>query len=269
MVFATHFFQVNSAGTGARSQVANLVAAVLVLVTLGFLAPVFDWLPTSTLAAIVMVAGFGLLDLGELRNLWRFRRSEFLLAISTIGAVLAFGMLAGIVVAIGLSLLVVVLRAATPNTAVLGRVPGTDTFRDVAHHHDAALIPGILVYRFDAPLFFANAPGLRDEIIRHLADGSTAISNESPSDAANSSSIDTVVIDMEAVYDVDSTGVEALLELLDALDRSGIGLELARVRTHVRQDLEHAGIRDRLAGTGIHLEVDDAVDAFLERRRDP
>lgn len=233
----------------AKTQVASLVATVLVLVTLVLLAPIFDYLPTATLAAIVIVAGFGLFDLAEFRSLWKFRRGELWLALLTIAAVLGLGMLVGVVVAIGISLLLVVLRAADPNTAVLGRVPGTDTYRDVDGYPDAETFPGLLLYRFDAAVFFANAPKLRDDILRHVA----------------AHEITAVVIDMEAVHDVDSTGAQVLGEVLDELDRQGVTLELARVRAAIRDELQVAGIEDRLLGAGIHLEVDDAVAAFVAR----
>ncbi len=240
------------ADTGARTQVANLVAAGLVVLTLLFLAPIFDYLPTATLAAIVMVAGFGLLDLAEFRLLWRYRRSEFWMAIITIAGVLALGMLVGILIAIGLSLLVVVLRAASPHTAVLGRLPDTDTYRDIADHPDAITLPGLVIYRFDAALFFANAPRLRDEILALVDDGD----------------IHTVIIDMESVDDIDSTGAQALRELLDELDRRNVGLELARVRTEIRDELTVAAIESRLAGGTVYLQVDDAVLAVLGRGGD-
>ncbi len=237
------------AETGARTQVANVVAAALVVLTLLFLAPVFDYLPTATLAAIVMVAGFGLLDLAEFRLLWRYRRSEFWMAVITILGVLGLGMLVGILIAIGLSLLLVVLRAASPHTAVLGRLPDTDTYRDVADHPDAIVFPGVLIYRFDASLFFANAPRLRDEILALVDDDD----------------IHTVIIDMESVDDIDSTGAQVLSELLDELDRRGAGLELARVRTEIRDELDVAEVESRLAGGTIHLRVNDAVVAVLDR----
>ncbi|MGB0100985.1 MAG: STAS domain-containing protein, partial [Nocardioides sp.] len=213
----------------------------------------FDYLPTATLAAIVIVAGFGLFDLGELRLLWRYRRSEFWLALLTVAAVLGLGMLTGIVVAIALSLLMMVLRAAAPHSAVLGRLPGTDTYRDVADHPTAQTVPGLLLYRFDAPIFFANAAGLRDEVLGLL--------DQSPAT--------TVVLDMESVHDIDSTGAQMLVELLDELDRRQVTLELARVRTELRDELESGRIASRLPADGIHLEVDDAVAAYLARRPDP
>lgn len=231
------------ADAGARTQVANLVAVVCVILTLLFLAPVFDFLPSATLAGVVIVAGVRLLDLAEFRFLWRFRRVEFVVAVVTIVAVLVLGMLTGIVVAIGLSLLAVVLRAASPHTAELARVDGTDTYRDIRDHKATTRTDGLALYRFDAPIFFANAGTLRDDVLTLV----------------RSRPVETVVIDMEAVTDIDSSGVQVLGELLDKLDALGIGLQLARVRSELLDELQVADIARRLASPGIHLEVDDAV----------
>ena len=233
---------------GARTQVSNLWAAGFVVLTLLLLAPALDYLPTAALSGIVIVAGLGLLDVAEFRLLWQYRPTEFWLATLTAAAVLALGMLVGILVAVGLSLLQVILRAASPHTAVLGRLPGTDTFRDVADHPDAETTPGLLVYRFDAPLFFANAGRLRDGILIAL---DTA---EEPGHQ--------VLVDAELVYDIDSTGAQVLLELLDNLDDRGVTLTMARVRSEIRDELDAARITGRLAGTGIYLEVDDGVAAY-------
>jgi SulP family sulfate permease len=221
---------------------------VLTIVTLLFLAPLFDYLPTATLAAVVIAAGLGLLEVTEFRSLWEYRRHEFWLGLVTIAAVLWLGMLIGILVAIALSLLLVVVRAASPHTAVLGLIPGTDTYRDVADHPEAEIEPGLLIYRFDAPIFFANAGRLRDEVLdRSTEAGATA-----------------VVLDMESVHDIDATGAQIMLELVDELDQRGIELSCARVRTELRDELAVAGIDARLVDE-IHLEVDDAVAAFRQR----
>ncbi len=239
---------------GARTQVANLFAAALVVLTLLVLAPAFDYLPTAALAGIVIVAGLALLDVAEFRLLWAYRRSEFWLAAFTAAAVLGLGMLVGILIAVGLSLLQVLLRAASPHTAVLGRLPGTDTFRDVADYPDAETAPGLLVYRFDAPLFFANAGLLRDEVLAAI-DGA-----DEP--------VRRVLLDAELVYDVDSTGAQVLLELLDSLDDRGVPLALARARNEICDELDAAGITPRLAEPGIYLEVDDGVADYNSRRPD-
>lgn len=235
-------------GAGARTQAANLWAAGFVVPTLLLLAPAFDYLPTAALAGIVIVAGLGLLDVAEFRLLWAYRRAEFWLAAFTAAAVLGLGMLVGILIAVGLSLLQVLLRAASPHTAVLGRLPGTDTFRDVADHPDAETTPGLLVYRFDAPLFFANAARLRDEVLAAVDEADEPVQR--------------VLLDAELVYDVDSTGAQVLLELLDSLDDRGVPLALARVRTEIRDELDAAGITARLVVPGAYLVVDDGVADF-------
>ena len=239
----------------AKSQVANLWAAGLVILTLLLLAPVFAYLPTAALAGIVIVAGFGLLDPTEFVALWRFRRTEFGFAVFTIAAVLVLGMLGGIVVAVALSLLAVAVRASSPETAILGRLPGTDTYRDVADHPDAETFPGLVIYRFDAPLFFANVAKLRDEIVDLVTDPDIAVTS--------------VLVDCESVYDVDSTAAQVLRELLDAMDRADVQIALARVRTEIADELQAAAVTERLAGRGIYLEVDDGVRDFLTDQRLP
>jgi SulP family sulfate permease len=239
--------------SGARSQVANLWAALAVLATLLFLSSFFAKLPTATLAGIVIVAGIGLLGIGEFQALWRYRKREFWLAMITVAAVLLLGMLAGIVVAIGLSLLVVVLRSASPSTAILGRLEGTDTYRDIADHASATTVDGLLIFRFDAELYFANAGVLRDGILTGI-------------DAADPPT-EMVILDAESIDDIDSTGIQVMGELLDVLDERGIAFVMARVRTELRDELASTSFDTRLAGDGVYLQVDDAVTAFETMRR--
>jgi SulP family sulfate permease len=142
---------------GGRTQVVSLWAAVFTLLTLLFLGPLVAEMPFAALAGIVIVAGVGLLAPAEFRALWRFRKTEFWLGVVTIAAVLFLGMLIGILIAALLSLLEIALRAASPQTAVLGRIPGTDTYRDVADHPDAETIPSLVIFRLDAPAVSARA----------------------------------------------------------------------------------------------------------------
>lgn len=236
---------------GAKSQVANLWAAAMVLLTLLLLAPLFAYLPTAALAGIVIVAGVGLLGVSEFKLLWHYRRIEFWMGVGTIAAVLVLGMLGGIIVAVALSLLEVVMRASSPETAELGRLPATDTYRDIDDHPDAETFPGLYLYRFDAPLFFANSAKLRDDIVDAVATPESGIFQ--------------VVIDAESMYDIDSTGAQVLLELLDVLDDIDVALSFARLRTELKDEMESAGVDQRLAGDGIYLEVDDAVADYLAR----
>jgi SulP family sulfate permease len=237
----------------ARSQVANLVAAGLTAVTLLVLTPVFAYLPQAALGAVVLVASARMVDTTALRMLWRVRRSDFVLAAVTAGGVLVVGVLPGIGVGVAVSLLEVLRRAILPPTAVLGRVAGRTAWRTAADHDGARMLPGLLVYRFDAPLFFANATVLREEVI-DLVDGTDPPVRE-------------VVIDAEGIVDMDVTGAQALDELMDQLDERGVRMVLVRVRTTLRTTLQRMELDERIGAGGFPLRVRDAVETFQSRTR--
>jgi len=233
--------------------VANVTAAVLVAATLLVLTPVFRYLPQAALGAVVLVAAVRMIDLAALHRLWWVRHSDFVMAAATFAGVLAVGVLPGIGVGVAVSLLEVLRRALLPPTAVLGRVAGHHTWRaadddgDGDGDGDVHPIPGLLVYRFDAPLFFANADVLRNQVLR-LVDGS-----EPP--------VRTVILDAEGMVDMDVSGAETLARLLDDLDARGTRLVLARVRHALRTTLQRLGVEERLGTANIHLSVRDAVAA--------
>jgi SulP family sulfate permease len=193
------------ADSGGRCQLTGLVGAVLLVITLVALTPLFRDLPSSALAAVVLVTALKLIDVSELRRLWRVRTSDFTLALVTLAGVLSLGVLNGIVVGVVASLLEVLRRAVMPHTAVLGRLGGPiRAYRDVQTYEDAETIPGLLVYRFDAPLFFANADVFRNQILRLVDEA------EKP--------VRTVVVNAEAIYDVDTTGIRMLERLQGDLE---------------------------------------------------
>ncbi|MGI9577246.1 MAG: SulP family inorganic anion transporter, partial [Microthrixaceae bacterium] len=225
------------------------ICAVLVLLTLFFLTGLFEMLPQAVLAGIVIVAGLGLFALDDFKSLWRIRRSEFWLGTATVLAVLVLGMLGGIAFAIGLSLLVALMRVVRPHTAELGLVDGTTTFRDVQRHSDAHPIPGLLVYRIDDELFFANVAFVVRDLTARLR------RSDPPATA--------LVIDAEGVSDIDTTALQQIRELLDDLEAADVSVAFARVRQPVVDLLERAGLGDRLADS-VFLEVDDAVAHFAD-----
>jgi SulP family sulfate permease len=217
------------------------------LVTLFFLTGFFEKLPNAVLAGIVIVAGLGLFALDDFKALWRIRRSEFWLGSVTVVAVLVLGMLGGIAFAIGLSLIVALARVVRPHTAELGQVEGTDTFRDLERNADARPIPGLLVYRIDDELFFANAAFFARDVKQRLIDAAP------PATA--------LVLDMEGVSDIDTTAIQQLDELLDDLRAADVDVTMARVRQPVRDMLRRSGLLARIGDGAIFLEVDDAVEA--------
>ena len=238
---------------GSRTQVVSLWAALFTLLTLLFLGPLVAELPFAALAGIVIVAGAGLLTPAEFRALWRFRKTEFWLGIVTIAAVLLLGMLIGILIAAVFSLLEIALRAASPQTAVLGRLPGTDTYRRLRRSPDAETIPGLVIFRLDAPLFFANANHFREGVIRAVEAAPEPVTE--------------LLVDAEAMYDIDSTGAQKFLELLDELKARDINVYGPSRHRNSRRTLR--GAEPRIRTDHIYLEIDDGVPAFLQRTHGP
>jgi SulP family sulfate permease len=245
-----------AADVGAKSQAMNLGVLVLVILTLLFLTPLFAPLPKSALAGVIIVVAVGLLDPVAFRDLARLDRRELGLALVTAAVVVAVGMIAGVLVTVVLSLFLAAIRAAQPGRTFLVRVPGTDSFRGVDSVADGAVVPGLALYRFDGPLFFANAQLLADDIEAAVADG------------AAPEPVRWVVIDAEAIGDIDSTGAGTLADLADGLRERGITLSLARLKATAAGYLERAGVMARIGAEHVYLEVDDAVAAFQAGRID-
>jgi sulfate permease, SulP family len=240
-----------AANGGGRSQMTGLIGAGFVLVTLLALIPLFRNLPSAALGAVIVLTAIRLVDLGELRRLWRVRRSDFVLALITFAGVLVFGVLGGIGVGVLASLLEVMRRAVLPHTAVLGMVAGTATYRDIENYADAETLPGLVVYRFDAPVFFANADVFRDQL-RELVRGAKIPVRE-------------VIVNAEGIYDLDTTGIQMLERLLDDLEDKDVHLSWARVRTPLRDLMRSTGLEQRIGAGNFHLRVEDAVAAFSRR----
>jgi len=240
-----------AADVGARSQVMNLGVLLLVVLTLLFLTPLFAPLPKSALAGVIIVVAVGLLEPVAFRDLARVDRRELALALLTAAIVVAVGMIAGVLVTVVLSLFLVAIRAAQPRRTLLVRVPGTDSFRGVDGVAEGTAEPGLVIYRFDAPLFFANAQLLADDIDAAVAEG------------AAPEPVRWVVIDAESIGDVDSSGAGVLADLADSLRERGITLAVARLKSAVAEYLARAGVIERVGAEHVYLEVDDAVAAFV------
>ena len=178
----THGFPVSSSGSrtalgdavGSRTQVYSLVALASVVAVMFLGRGLLENFPMAALGALVVFAALRLIDIAEFRRLGRFRRSELLLALATTAAVLGFGVLYGVLVAIGLSILDLLRRVARPHDGVLGLVPGVAGMHDLDDYPDARPVPGLVVYRYDAPLFFANAENFRERALAAVADNPEA-----------------------------------------------------------------------------------------------
>jgi MFS superfamily sulfate permease-like transporter len=210
----------------------------------------FENLPTAVLAAIVVVAGLGLVDVGEVVRLLRVRRGEFVLSVACTLGVVVLGVIPGIGLAVGLAVADFVRRAWRPHTAVLVRVDGLKGYHDAARHPEGHHIPGLVLYRFDAPLFFANAEWFRAEV-RQLV--------EQPADGP----VRWVVVTAEPVTDVDTTAADALEDLCDDLAHHGVVLAFAELKGHVRERLDRYGLVERVGPDRFYRTIGEAVKAYV------
>jgi SulP family sulfate permease len=208
---------------GQRTQLGGVVTVLCTVLALLTLRPLLAEFPVAGLAAVVVYAATRLVDVRELVRFGRFRISELVLALATTIAVLALGVLLGIVAAIALSVLDLLRRVARPHDAVLGIVPGVAGMHDVDDYPSARVVPGLMIYRYDSPLFFANAEDFR---LRALASVDEA---ETP--------VRWFVLNAEAVSEVDITAADALEELRAELERRGVVMGIARMKEELREDL--------------------------------
>ncbi len=232
--------------TGARTGVASLTSGVIVILTLVLLAPLFSDLPKPVLAALIIEAVvMGMMDVGEMRRLARVQRFDFWIAVTAIAGTLVFGVLAGVMIGIGLSLVWLVSVATRPPMPVLGRDPESGVFRELDEHPGDRQYPGLVVLRLDGGLFFATSDALEDRI-RDVALTSA--------DTAG------LVLDCIAIDFIDSQGAAKLGELLEICGPAGITLRLARVKPAVYAVLQRDGFVDRIGSERIHETVADAVE---------
>ena len=234
---------------GARTSLASLTSGVTVVLTLLVLAPLFSDLPKAVLAALIIEAVvMGMMNVPEMRRLLRVQPFDFWVAVTAIVCTLAFGVLAGVVIGIGLSLLWLIWVATHPAISELGRQRGTQVFREVDEHPDDESFAGLVVIRLDGGLFFATSDTLEDRIRAEIYGN--------PGLAA-------IVLDCEGINFVDSQGSAKLAEMVELTDEAGVVLRLARVKVRVRELLAKDGVLERLGPDRIHGNVHRAVEAQL------
>ena len=238
---------------GGKSQWVGLIAAALTIVFLLFLTPLLAPLPTVALGAIIIVASLGLLDVAAFRFLRRVCPAEFWLAVVTAFGVLTVGILQGILVAVMLSLVNVILHISRPHDALLEDVDasGGTIYRGVADKETSLTEAGLIVYRFDAPLVFANAAFFTERLEELVTNAGTGLK--------------CVIFDAEAISDFDSTAAEALENLDANLERLGVELWIARANKPLRDLLLVTGLTKRLGKDNIYVSVRAAVTAYRAR----
>lgn len=233
---------------GSRTQLHSLVAAAMVVGSIFVFSPVLAAFPQAALGGVVVYAGLRLVDVAELRRIGQFRLSELVLALITMAAVLVTGLLNGIGIAVGLSLLDLIRRIAHPHDGVLGYVPGIAGMHDVDDYPRATQVPGLVVYRYDSPLFFANAD---DFLGRALA----TVRRADPPPRW-------FLLNAEANIEVDLTAVDTLEQLRHTLGDAGIVFAMARVKWEVHEQLAAAGFVAAVGENRIFATLPTAVEAF-------
>jgi SulP family sulfate permease len=238
---------------GGKTQWVGLIAAALTIIFLLFFTPLLAPLPTVALGAIIIVASIGLIDLAAFRFLRKVRRFEFWLAVVTAFGVLTVGVLQGILVAVVLSLINVIYHISRPHDALLDELDasGGTVYRGIADKETALTEPGLIVYRFDAPLVFANAAFFTERLEELIANAGEGLK--------------CVIFDAEAISDFDSTAAEALENLDADLERRGVELWMARANQPLRDLLQATGLTTRIGEDHIYPSVRAAVTAYHER----
>lgn len=238
---------------GAKSQLVGVVGAVLIMAFILAAPGLTGYLPSATLGAVVIVAASSLLDLGAVRRLWSMDRPEAALSIAALLGVALVGVLQGIVIAVALSFIAFVNHAWRPYRTELVRIPGVRGYHDVSRHPEGERIPGIVIVRFDAPLFFANG-GMFDDYTRSVV-------------ASAGDEVHTVILAAEPITDIDTTAVDELIELDDYLASKDIQLLIAEMKGPVKDQLARLGQADRFPPDHFYPTVGAAVDELTDTYR--
>jgi SulP family sulfate permease len=235
---------------GAKTGLAGIITAVVIGVTLLFLTPLFYFLPKAVLAAIIMTAVFGLIDLQEVRHLWKVKRGDLALLGITFVATLLLGIEEGILVGVGASLLWFIFRSTTPHYAVLGRLPGTETYRNIQRHPQAERLPGVLALRIDSQFYFGNVSFLKETLAEEEAN------LDEPLRA--------FVLDASSINQLDSSADTALRQVLEDYQDRGIPVYLAGTKGPVLDVMKRSGLWYELGSEHFTHDVHGAMQSVCE-----
>lgn len=232
---------------GARSPMAAVVTATVIILVLVALTPLFYYLPKTTLAAIILVAVAQLVDIAEIKHLWHVKRADLVLLVFTFVATLVLGIEEGIGLGVGASLLWFVVRTTRPHTAILGRLPGTTVYRNLLRFPEAKAVDGVLILRIDAQFYFGNVSFLKETLHKTLTD-----TKPTPH---------TVIIDASSINELDSSADAALHEIAEFLEQAHIKLYFASVKGPVRDVMQRSGFWEKLGVDRFVFDIHDAVVA--------
>jgi high affinity sulfate transporter 1 len=235
---------------GAKTQLTGVVGAIAVALLLMFAPNLLKDLPSSALAAVVIAAAIGLFEFADLRRIFRIQQWEFWLSIACFVGVAMFGVIPGIGIAIAMAVIEFLWDGWRPHYAVLGRVDGVRGYHDITRYPDARRVPGLVLFRWDAPLFFANAELFHQRVLETIA--------ESPSPVRR------IIVAAEPVTSIDVTSADMLAELEHSLSESGIEMRFAEMKDPVKDKLKRFELFERFGAANFYPTIGSAVDAYLE-----
>jgi MFS superfamily sulfate permease-like transporter len=235
---------------GAQTQLAGVVGALAVAALLLVAPDLLEHLPTSALAAVVIAAVLGLIEITDLRRIYRIQRWEFWLSMVCLAGVAILGAIPGIGLAIVIAVIEFLWDGWRPHSAVLGRAEGVKGYHDITRYPDSRRVPGLVLFRWDAPLFFANAEWFHDRVLDAVATSPTPVRR--------------LVIAAEPVTSVDVTAADMVAELDDKLNALGIEFCFAEMKDPVKDKLKRFGLFKRFGEKSFFATVGEAVNAYLE-----
>ncbi|HME46515.1 MAG TPA: SulP family inorganic anion transporter [Syntrophorhabdales bacterium] len=242
-----------SMGAGGKTQMAGLFHAIFIILTLLILMPLFKNMPYAVLGAIVVGAMIRMLDFGYFRRLSAISKMELIISLAAFLGVLILGVLPGVGLGVVLSLVVLIHQASHPATAVLGKMPGQDVYRNIRRRLEAKTVPGLLIFRLDGNLFFANATYCAEQVKQAIREATTPVEE--------------VLMDYETINFVDTTAADMLVKLHAELAGEDITLCMARVRDSVRGMLRRMGVEAVIGADHMYDSITQGVQAFSQRHR--
>ena len=235
---------------GARSGMSSIVSGLLILATLLFLTPLFYYLPNAILSSIILVAVIRLIRIKDAKYLWAVDKKDFGMMIVTFLGTLTLGIGTGIGIGVGLSLAWIIFEASYPHHAELGRVPGTNTFRNIRRFKELEVEDDILIFRYDAPLFFGNSERFRQLILDYITNRPTKVK--------------AIIVDMDSINSVDASAILVLEDTVSELQKEGIRLLLAEVKGPVRDKFHRSGLTTKFGEGAFFITVEDAIRSVMD-----
>jgi high affinity sulfate transporter 1 len=231
--------------SGAKSQVSSLAQGGFVLLTLLLLAPIFTNLPDAVLGAIVIIAvGYGLLNVKEMKRIYKYDRAEFWVAMVALFGVITFGTLQGVIIGLILSILVLIWLASKPSIPEVGKVPETGQYRNVVSHPNAKTIPGVVILKFESALFFANETALSNRIHEIVSE--------------KGSELKIILLDMQSVNHIDLEGSDVLHEIISELSAENKSLHLVNMQSKIKKYLSKTGVIKAIGEKNIYINFKEA-----------